>query len=63
MVKGGAVGAVFLDLIKAFDTMNHKVLVAKLSTFNFSDGVLELIKSYLHNKTQRVKVHNHQRCS
>ncbi len=59
MDKGGVVGAVFLDLRKAFDTVNHKVLISKLSTFNFSYDALELIKSYLHNRIQHVKVHNY----
>lgn len=41
MDKGGAVGAVFLDLKKLFDTVNHKVLTFNLSTFNFSDKALK----------------------
>lgn len=60
MEKGGTVGAVFLDLQKAFDTVNHKVLIAKLSTFNFSHNALKWTKSYLNNRTQCVKVNNHQ---
>lgn len=35
--KGNVVGAVFIDLKQAFDTVNHEVLLNKLSTFNFSD--------------------------
>jgi len=32
---GGVVGAVFLDLKKAFDTVNHHLHISKLSDFSF----------------------------
>lgn len=51
MDKGGTVGAVFLDLQMAFDTVNHKVLIAKLSTFNFSHNALKWTESCLNNRT------------
>ena len=38
--KGGVVGVVFLDLRKTFDTVNHDVLVLKLSKFNLSSRAL-----------------------
>lgn len=54
--KGGVVGAIFLDLKKAFDTVDHDVLLAKLSMFNFSPNAIKQIQSYLEGRTQRVKI-------
>lgn len=54
--KGGVIGAVFLDLRKAFDTVNHNVLIKKMTQFNFSPESLALMKSYLEGRTQCVRV-------
>lgn len=54
--KGGVVGAVFLDLRKAFDTVNHNVLTSKLSYFNLSAQTLTWLSTYLSNRAQCVRV-------
>uniref|UniRef100_A0A3B3BZN4 Reverse transcriptase domain-containing protein n=1 Tax=Oryzias melastigma TaxID=30732 RepID=A0A3B3BZN4_ORYME len=56
--KGGFLGAVFLDLGKAFDTVNHSVLLTKLSKFNFSNNTVSWIESYLHDRRQTVSINN-----
>ena len=45
-----------MDLSKAFDTINHGLLIAKLYMYGFSKDSLEIILSYLSNHYQRVKV-------
>ena len=57
---GGVVGAVFLDLKKAFDTVNHNVLLSKLTLFNFSTDAIKWINSYLTNRQQCVRIGNTQ---
>ena len=54
--KGGHAGGVLMDLSKAFDTINHELLIAKLHAYGFSIKALELINSYLSNRWHRTKI-------
>ena len=54
--KGGYICAIFMDLSKAFDTLNHDLLIAKLGAYGFETDALRYMKSYLKNRKQRVKV-------
>ena len=54
--SGSAVGAVFLDLSKAFDTVNHSVLLSKVSNFNLSVETMNLMESYLTGRKQCTRV-------
>ena len=47
------VGLIFMDLSKAFDTINHSLLLTKLKTHGFSNQALRLLQSYLCNRFQR----------
>ena len=51
-------GAILMDLSKAFDTLNHDLLIAKLYVYGFSKTALRLIKSHLTNRWQRMKINN-----
>ena len=56
--KGGFVCAIFLDLSKAFDTMNYDLLIAKLGAYGFQEDALVFMKSYFTNRQQRVCVNS-----
>ena len=49
-------GAVLMDLSKAFDTINHDLLIAKLHAFDFSSDTLKFLYSYLNNRLHRNKI-------
>ena len=49
-------GAVFLNLQKAFDTVNHNILLSKFDQLNVSSSALNWFKSYLSTRTQCVKI-------
>ena len=46
---------IFLDLSKAFDTIDHTISLAKLRYYGIHDTALLLLKSYLNNRKQYVE--------
>lgn len=56
--QGGVVGAVFLDLSKAFDTVDHEILLSKLAHYNLSINTQNWFKSYLSGRHQCVRMNN-----
>lgn len=48
--------AVFFDISKAFDSIDHKLLLFKLEKLGIRGKALKLIKSYLSNRSQYVKI-------
>ena len=58
-LDGGNIdGAILTNLSKAFDCLNHKLLISKLDAYGFDHKSLSLIYSYLSDKHHRTKVNN-----
>ena len=57
--NGKTVAGIFIDLEKAFDTVNHEILCDKLKYYGFRGKSNELIKSFLSNRQQFVSVNGH----
>ena len=56
--KEGCISAIYMVLSKAFDTLNHNLLIAKLGAYGFERDSLYFMKSYLKDRQQRVRVNN-----
>ena len=56
--KGKKVGTIFMDLSKAFDTLNQNLLLAKLNVYGFSLNTKNFVQSYLSEQFQRVNINN-----
>ena len=58
---GKFVGCLMVDFRKAFDLVDHSILLQKLKLYKCDENSLSWFKSYLSNRTQRVSMNN--KCS
>ena len=56
--EGKFFGALLTDLSKAFDCLDHELLIAKLSAYGFRLPALRLINDYLSNRRQQTRIGN-----
>ena len=54
--KVNSVSAMFMDLSKAFDTLNHDLLIAKLEACSYCAKSLSYMHSYLNKRLQKTNV-------
>ena len=50
------VGTIFLDLSKAFDLVNHEILLIKLKYYQVSNNAISWFSSYLSERSQQVSI-------
>ena len=54
--EGLVTGMVLFDLQKAFDTIDHEILLQKMKTIRFSKETLQLFRSYLSEQIFLVNI-------
>jgi len=50
--SSGFVGAILMDLSKAYDCISHELLIAKLEAYGLNHNSIKLILSYVQNRKQ-----------
>ena len=56
--KKKIVGSIYLDFAKAFDSINHQILIMKLQDMGGPFNLVHLIENYLGNRKIRTKLNN-----
>ena len=51
---------VYIDLSKAFDCLDHNILLSKLKFYGLNDNAIRLLKNYLSDRYQYVQLRNIQ---
>ena len=59
MNEGRATAGIFLDLKKAFDTVNHDILISKLHCYGIKGSALNWFILYLTDRSQVVTINSH----
>ena len=54
--KGLLTGMILIDLQKAFDTINHEILLGKLRAIGFSEKTVAWFKSYFSDRAFKVNI-------
>ena len=57
--EGNKVDSIYLDFSKAFDRVDHGVLIKKIESLNITGKILAWLEVFLTNRKQAVKVENH----
>lgn len=56
--RGLQVDSIYTDFSKAFDRVNHALLIEKLNSIGFGDSIVMWVSSFLSDRTQQVRINN-----
>ncbi|CAC5405728.1 Glycosyltransferase-like domain-containing protein 1,Glycosyltransferase-like domain-containing protein 1-like [Mytilus coruscus] len=56
--NGGSIDTVYLDFMKAFDTVPHKQLIGKLKSYGIAEEIISWVKSFLSGRKQQLRVNS-----
>jgi len=56
--RKNVVGGLFCDLQKAFDCVNHDIILTKMECYLITDIVNKVMRSYLENRYQRISLND-----
>ena len=62
LVEGKDTDSIYLDYAKAFDRVDHRLLILKLKRYNFHPMLIRWISSFLLNRTQEVVINGTHSC-
>jgi len=54
--EGRAVDVVYLDFSKAFDTVSHNILIAKLRKWGLDEWTVRVTENWLNGRTQNIAI-------
>ena len=54
--EGNCIDVAYLDFRKAFDLVSHELLIYKMSKYGIEGQILEWVKNWLHERTQKVVI-------
>ena len=56
--QGSLIGAVMVDFKKAFDLVDHAILLEKLKHYKLTNNTISWFQSYLNKRKQKVSLNN-----
>ena len=59
-LEGNIISSIFFDISKAFDSLNHDLLLEKLELYGIREPPLLLLKNFLTNRTQYTIINSHK---
>jgi hypothetical protein len=54
--EGNSIDCIYMDFMKAFDTVPHKRLLSKLKTYGFTEIMIKWIEEFITGRTQQVRI-------